>query len=68
MIQHNSNPAAAFKLKINEMSDWTDVEKDQLRAKIDVEPLNNQPSVESRDESIVQLNMTGPIRRAFPML
>ena len=53
VIQHNSNPSVTFKLKINEMSDWTNEEKDQLRAKIDVEPLNNEPPVESRDETIL---------------
>ena len=53
VIQHNENPSTTFKLKINEMSDWTDQERDKLRSKINVEPINNQPPIESRDEVFI---------------
>lgn len=53
IIQHNDNPAMTYKLKINEMSDWTDEERDELRSKIDVEPINYQAPIESRDESVL---------------
>jgi C1A family cysteine protease len=53
VIQHNDNPSNTFKLKINELSDWTDEERDQLRAKINVEPINNEQPIESRDEIIL---------------
>jgi len=57
VIRHNQDPSTTFKLKINELSDWTDEERDGLRSKIkvEVEPSNNdnnpQP-IESRDDTI----------------
>jgi len=41
VLQHNSNPQSTFKLKINDMSDWTDEESDALRTRINVEPVNH---------------------------
>ncbi|CAF1689069.1 unnamed protein product, partial [Adineta ricciae] len=48
VLQHNENPLNTFKLKINEMSDWTDYERDQLRTKITNEPLNRNQPIQSR--------------------
>jgi len=53
IIQHNENPLTSFKLKLNEMSDWTDQERDQLRSTIINEPVNNKQPIESRDEIII---------------
>jgi len=49
ILDHNKNPHSSFKLKINHMTDWTDDEVNQLRAKINVEPINfQQPLIQSR--------------------
>jgi len=48
VIRHNQDPSSTFKLKINELSDWTDEERDQLRTKLSVDINNDQP-IESRD-------------------
>ncbi|CAF1282521.1 unnamed protein product [Adineta steineri] len=53
VIEHNENPSTTFKLKLNEMSDWTDNERDQLRTNIQNGPVNTKEPVESRDEIIV---------------
>jgi len=50
VLSHNSNPQSTFQLKINEMSDWTDAESDALRARINVEPVNNIQSFQSRQQ------------------
>jgi len=38
VLKHNEDPSNSFQLKINEFSDWTDQERDQLRSNIDVIP------------------------------
>jgi len=53
IIKHNDNSSKTFKLKINEMSDWTDEERDKLRSNIINEPINNEKPIESRDEIIL---------------
>ncbi|CAF4272540.1 unnamed protein product, partial [Rotaria sordida] len=41
-----------FKLKINQLSDWTDEERDALHTKLNVKPLNQRPA-QSRDDTVV---------------
>ncbi|CAF1161355.1 unnamed protein product [Didymodactylos carnosus] len=53
VIRHNEDPSTTFKLRINEFSDWTDEERDGLRTKLNVGPLNNEQPIESRDNTIV---------------
>jgi len=53
VIRHNEDPSTTFKLKINEFRDWTDEERNGLRTKLNVEPLNNEQPIESRDNTIV---------------
>jgi C1A family cysteine protease len=53
VVEHNENPSTTFKLKINDMSDWTDEERDKLRSNINVEPINTEEPIESRDEPVI---------------
>jgi len=48
VLDHNSNSQSTFKLKINEMSDWTDEESNALRTRINVESVNNIEFLQSR--------------------
>lgn len=48
VLSHNADSQSTFKLKINEMSDWTDEESNALRARINVEPVNGIPPFQSR--------------------
>ena len=52
VIRHNQDPSNTFKLKINELSDWTDEERNKLRTKLNVE-INNRRPIESRDFTTV---------------
>jgi len=52
VIRHNEDPTVTYKLKINEFSDWTDDERDALRTKLTVEPLDTQP-IQSRDDTVI---------------
>lgn len=67
IIEHNDNPSKTFKLKINEMSDWTDEERDKLRTNIINPPVNNEQPIESRDFQIIpdQYDWTNQTRVPF---
>ncbi|CAF1037063.1 unnamed protein product [Rotaria sordida] len=53
VMRHNEDSSTTFKLKINQMSDWTDEERDALRSDLEVETPNSQQPTESRDDTIV---------------
>jgi len=53
VIRHNEDPSQTFKLKINELSDWTDEERDGLRSKIHAKPTNDNQLRKKRDDTKV---------------
>jgi len=62
IIRHNEDPSTTFKLKINKFSDWTDEERDGLRSKLDIGPLNYEQPPESRDTIPPEYDWTNQTR------
>ncbi|CAF4460477.1 unnamed protein product [Rotaria sp. Silwood2] len=68
VIRHNEDPAATFKLKINEFSDWIDEKRDGLRSKLNIDPINNKQPAKSHQHhcgSCYAFGMVGALEKTY---